>query len=117
LLEEIQKRFNGVGSIREGSKNELVYSVTGLNQIIEEIIPFIDRNPLYSERQNHYEKFRKVSLILKKEIPLSKKSQLDNMNKEGKHRRLSKTEYLAMVKDKLPNFGNSENNFLKDKDK
>jgi hypothetical protein len=108
LLEEIKNRLNGIGSIRVGSKNELVYTVKGLNQIIEILIPFIDKNPLYSERKSHYDKFRQISLKLKEEHPLSMKSKLENidlaynMNKEGKHRRLSKTKYL----DKMANLKN-----------
>ena len=57
LLEGIQEKFKGIGSIKEGSKNELVYTITGLNQIIDVLIPFIDNNPLISERALHYDKF------------------------------------------------------------
>jgi hypothetical protein len=119
LLEEIQKRFDGIGSIRVGRKKELVYTVKGLNQIIEILIPFIDKNPLYSERQNHYDKFKQISLILKEEQPLSLNRKLEiidlayNMNKAGKHRQLSKTEYL----EKITNLNNSENNNLEVKEK
>lgn len=48
LLESIQKEFKGIGSIQEGSKNELVYTVNGLNQIIDVLIPFMDENPIFS---------------------------------------------------------------------
>jgi len=102
LLEIIQTQLNGIGSIRVGTKNELVFTVTGLNQIIEILIPFIDNNPLFSERALHYDKFRKVSLLLKNEQPLTKETKLKivdlayDMNKKGKHRRLSKTQYLEL---------------------
>ena len=71
LLEGIQEKFKGIGSIKEGSKHELVYTITGLNQIIDVLIPFIDNNPLFSERASHYDKFKTVSLILKSEQPLT----------------------------------------------
>ena len=104
LLEGIQDKFKGIGSIKEGSKNELVYTITGLNQIIEVLIPFIDNNPLFSERALHYDKFKTVSLILKGEQPLTLDSKLKiveltyDMNKKGKRRSLNKTEYINLLK-------------------
>nr|AYE93235.1 LAGLIDADG homing endonuclease [Termitomyces sp.]AYE93257.1 LAGLIDADG homing endonuclease [Termitomyces sp.] len=109
LLEEIQKQLRNIGSIQEGSKNELVYTVNGLNQINEVLIPFIDSNPLFSERASHYEKFKTVSIMLANEKPLSLESKLDivelayDMNKKGKRRNLSKSEY----RDKLKNLHQS----------
>ena len=103
LLEEIQKQFQNIGSIQEGSKNELVYTINGLNQIINVLIPFVDENPLFSERASHYNKFRTVSLMLKNEQPLSLQSKLNivelayNMNKKGKHRTLNKTQYIETL--------------------
>ena len=103
LLEGIQEKFKGIGSIKEGSKNELVYTITGLNQIIDVLIPFIDNNPLFSERASHYDKFKTVSLILKSEQPLMIESKLKivelayDMNKQGKRRSLSKTDYVNLL--------------------
>lgn len=103
LLEGIQEKFKGIGSIKKGSKNELVYTITGLNQIIDVLIPFIDQNPLFSERALHYEKFKTVSLILKGEQPLTTESKFKivelayDMNKKGKRRSLSKTEYTKLI--------------------
>ena len=103
LLLKIQERFNGIGSINEGTKNELVYVVTGINQITDILIPFIDKNPLYSERASHYNKFRLVSLMLKNNKPLTLKNKLEivelayDMNKKGKHRLLNKTEYITLL--------------------
>lgn len=77
LLENLKKEFKGIGSINEGTKNELVFTVTGLNQITEVLIPFMDIHPLFSERALHYFKFRTVSLILKKEKPLSLERKLE----------------------------------------
>uniref|UniRef100_UPI00223709F0 LAGLIDADG endonuclease n=1 Tax=Ramaria cf. rubripermanens TaxID=2016387 RepID=UPI00223709F0 len=71
LLEIIQTKLKGIGSINEGTKNDLVFTVSGLNQITDVLIPFIDSNPLFSERALHYEKFKKVSLLLRSEKPLT----------------------------------------------
>lgn len=104
LLENIKKQLNNIGSVHEGSKNELVYTVTGLNQINDVLIPFIDNNPLFSERASHYIKFKTVSLMLKNEYPLSLQSKLNivelayDMNKKGKHRILSKPQYIEILK-------------------
>ena len=90
LLESIKKQLQNIGSINEGSKNELVYTVNGLNQINEILIPFMDKNPIFSERASHYLKFKTVSTLLKKNpLGLSLQSKLSivelayNMNKEG----------------------------------
>lgn len=102
LLESIQKQFNNIGSIQEGTKNELIYTVTGLNQIINTLIPFMDKNPIFSERAAHYNKFKIVSLLLKNEQPLTLESKLKivelayDMNKKGKRRNLNKTEYINL---------------------
>ena len=86
-------------------KKELRLSITGLNQIIDVLIPFIDNNPLFSERASHYDKFKTVSLILKSEQPLTIESKLNivelayDMNKKGKHRLMSKAEYIELLKN------------------
>lgn len=105
LLNCLQKELKGIGTIVEGTKNELVFTVTGLNQIIEVLIPFVDLNPLFSERASHYLKFKTVSLILKKEKPLSLNRKLEivelcyEMNKKGKRRLFSKAEYINLLKE------------------
>ena len=104
LLNNIQTELKGIGTILEGTKNELVFTVTGLNQITEVLIPFVDLHPLFSERALHYLKFKEVSLILKKERPLSLDSKLEivelcyEMNKKGKRRMFSKAEYINLLK-------------------
>ena len=107
LLESIQKVLNGIGSIVKGTKNELVYTVTGINQITEVLIPFArsDKNPIYSERASHYQKFKEVSLILlaQNKRPLSLERKLEiielcyDMNKKGKHRLFNKSEYIDLL--------------------
>ena len=103
LLEAIKSYFKNIGSIHEGTKNELVYTVTGLNQITEVIIPFMDVNPIYSERALHYSKFRLTSLTLKNEKPLTLESKLKivelcyDMNKQGKRRSLTKSQFINLL--------------------
>jgi len=102
LLEIIQNQLNNIGSIQEGTKKELIYTVNGLNQIINTLIPFMDENPIFSERALHYNKFKIVSLLLKNEQPLTLESKLKivelayDMNKKGKRRNLDKTEYIDL---------------------
>ena len=65
----------------------------------------MDNNPIFSERALHFSKFRVVSLMLKNEQPLTLKSKLDivelayDMNKKGKHRLMSKAEYIELLKN------------------
>lgn len=105
LLEGIQKQLQNIGSIHKGTKNELVYTVTGLNQINNILIPFVDKNPIFSERALHYNKFKTVSQILKTENPLSLQTKLNTvelaykLNKKGKHRILSKSQYIENLKN------------------
>ena len=103
MLEIIKQKLNNIGSIKTGSKNEIVLTVSGLNQINDILIPFMDKNPLLSERAQHYLKFRTVSKYLKQEPELSLETKLKiielayNMNKEGKHRNLTKEEYINLL--------------------
>jgi len=110
LLERIQTQLNNIGSIHKGTKNELVYTVTGINQIVEVLIPFIDKYPVFSEKSEHYSKFRSVSLILKNEQPLTLQSKLKivelayDMNKKGKRRLMTKSEYINLLKQISSNY-------------
>jgi len=105
LLEKIKIKFNNIGTIIEGTKKELVYVVNGLNQINDNLIPFMDENPIFSERASHYDKFRTVALLLKREKPLTLKNKINivnlayEMNKKGKHRILSKSQYIDLLKN------------------
>jgi hypothetical protein len=64
----------------------------------------MDLNPIFSERADHYDIFKKVCLILKNERPLTLEKKLDivelayNANKSGKRRRISKKEYIDLLK-------------------
>jgi hypothetical protein len=103
LLESIQERLKGIGTIYKGSRNELRYTVTSLNEIIDILIPFVNDNPIFSERALHFEKFKTVSFKIRDEQPLSLKSKIEivelayNANKEGKHRRLTKSDYRNLL--------------------
>ena len=67
----------------------------------------LDKNPLFSERAQHYNIFREVTLILFEHIqinlPLSLETKLNivekayNMNKKGKRRVLSKDSYIKLL--------------------
>jgi hypothetical protein len=88
------------------TKNKNAKARAGLNQIVDLLIPFIDKHPVFSEKSIHYVKFRTISIMLKRENPLSLESKLNaidlayNMNKKGKHRNLSKSQYIEIVKSK-----------------
>lgn len=63
----------------------------------------MDQNPLFSERALHYDKFKFVSEILKNEQTLSLETKLKivdltyNANKDGKHRNMTKSEYINLL--------------------
>ena len=83
----------------------MVYTVNGINQIVNTLIPFMDNNPIFSEKAVHYSKFRTISHMLNSEHPLSLESKLNivelayNMNKKGKRRLMSKLEYIELLKN------------------
>jgi hypothetical protein len=57
------------GSISKRHRD--THTVNGLNQINEILIPFMDKNPIFSERASHYLKFKTVSTLLKNSSGLS----------------------------------------------
>jgi LAGLIDADG endonuclease len=95
--------FNNIGSIQQKKITYSTYFVHGLSQIIDIIIPFIDKNPLFSERANHYDIFRQVCLILKNNKPITLEQKLEivelayNSNKGGKRRRKTKEDYIELL--------------------
>jgi len=106
LLNAIRNRFNNVGSILSKKFTYSTYYVHGINQIVETIIPFMDKNPIFSERANHYNIFKEVSLILynKKSLNLEDKLFILDLaydsNKKGKRRRFSREEYINILHSK-----------------
>jgi hypothetical protein len=103
LLKAIKNRFNNVGSILSKKFTYSTYYVHGMNQIVDTIIPFMDNNPIFSERANHYKIFKEVSFILYNKKPLNLDDKLFiidlayDSNKKGKRRRISKEEYINML--------------------
>jgi hypothetical protein len=106
LLECIQKQFKGIGSISKvKDRNAIRYKIMSLNEIIETLIPIIDTYPLLSERNEHYQIFRKVCFMLnntpKNNKDLNFKLELVDLayesNKKGKRRKLTKLEYISLL--------------------
>ena len=109
LLEKIKLRFKDIGSINKiTNKNAIRYKIMSLKQIIDILIPFMDKNPLFSERSNNYEIFKEASNLLNKEKPLTLETKLKivelayDSNNKRKLRNLSKTEYINLL-EKLHN--------------
>lgn len=107
LLDLIRAQLGDIGSIQITKDGYTVFMITGIKQIVENLIPFLDKNPLFSERANHYKIFREVSLTLYENAQnnklLSLQTKLDivekayNMNKKGKRRLLSKEAYIKLL--------------------
>jgi hypothetical protein len=105
LLTKIKGLFNNVGSVKPDKPTYSSYMVYGLKQLIEEIIPFMDLNPIFSERAGHYAIFRQVCFMIKNEKPLTLKTKLEivelayNANKSGKRRNIPQAEYIKLLKN------------------
>jgi len=103
LLLKIKERLNNIGSIQKKKETYSYYYIHGNNQILSTLIPFMDKNLLFSERSLHYNIFRKVSIILGTIKPLRLEDKLEivelayNANKKGKRRHLSKEEYIDLL--------------------
>jgi hypothetical protein len=106
LLESIKKQFKGIGSISKvKGRNAIRYKIMSLNEIIETLIPIVDKNPLLSERNEHFQIFRKICLMLKNNPKNNKdlnfKLELVDLayesNKKGKRRKLTKLEYISLL--------------------
>lgn len=73
--------------------------------MMEVIIPFMNLNPIFTEKQSHYQIIRKVSTLLSKTKPLDIKTKLEivelayNANKKGKHREITKEAYIELLKE------------------
>lgn len=63
----------------------------------------MNNNPIFSERALHYDKFKYVSLLIKNSKSLTLENKLKivelyyEMNKNGKRRKLSKTNYIQIL--------------------
>jgi len=103
LLTQIKEQFNNVGYVRPDKPTYSSYFVHALKDLREQIIPWMDLNPIFSERAGHYAIFRKVCFIMENEKPLTLKTKLEivelayNANKSGKRRKIPKAEYIKLL--------------------
>lgn len=104
LLGKVKERI-GCGIIKKKSSTEIRYQIDNFNEIMENLIPFMDKYRLHTNKQQHYNIFKEVGEMIKEnrhksEVDFNKIIELAyNMNKEGKRRRLTKEEYLKECYD------------------
>ena len=102
FIEEFKKYLGPSGTL-EKSKNILVLKITNLNHLIDYVIPFVESNLMITEKKEHYNIWKKVCFILKRDKLLSKEALLEivelayNMNKGGKRRKINKRQYIEIV--------------------
>ena len=91
VLYAIQEYF-GCGSIRpDSSDNTLKYEVRSLNDLIDKVIPFFDKHPLLSEKQNDFFVFKQVCEIMNQKGHIQSAgfetivTRVKTMNTSGKH--------------------------------
>lgn len=79
ILIDLQKYF-GCGNIYFDNKKENAYkfTVNKIEDIIEKIIPHLDKYPLLTSKYLDYQDFKKVALRLKEKLHLSKDNDLAN---------------------------------------
>lgn len=103
LLLEIKKRFADSGHIRTISDRLIAYEIRRLKDIIETIIPFMDNNVIHTEKANHYQIFKEVSLLITNNKPLNLSTKVKivelayNSIKGGKNRHTTKEEYINLL--------------------
>jgi LAGLIDADG endonuclease len=104
LLKRIQKFF-GCGKIYEKSpdkSNVLTFTVYSRRTIFEKILPFIDKHPLLSSKQNDYRLFREIVIRMQNKEHHSIEGFHSivrlafNMNAHGKQRTYSLEEVLRL---------------------
>uniref|UniRef100_UPI0030E51A5E hypothetical protein n=1 Tax=Ophiocordyceps sobolifera TaxID=94213 RepID=UPI0030E51A5E len=77
ILIDLQKYFN-CGNIYLDNKKEDAYkfSIHKLEDIIERVIPHMDKYPLLTSKYLDYQDFKKVALLLKDKLHISKEEDL-----------------------------------------
>ena len=93
LLQKIQQRFKG-GTIRFDSagKGLYKYETRSLCHIVESVVPFFERYPLYTEKGTDFAYFCKICDMMKEKKHLTRQGLLDSiaiaekMNLSGKRR-------------------------------
>jgi LAGLIDADG endonuclease len=105
LFEDI-KKYLGSSIILYKNKSIYELRIRNLDSLLKFVIPFIDANSLHTEKKIHYEIWKEVCFILKNEnvssiseAPFQKIVDLAyNMNKGGKRRKITKEEYVNLIK-------------------
>ena len=102
----MQKHF-GCGFMRDGITDKTIkYEVRRLNDLIEKVIPHFDQYPMLSAKQQDFESFKEVCLLMKKGEHITLKGMKKilpiafKMNESGK-RRYSQKDILAFMNAKL----------------
>lgn len=111
---EYCKKYLGDSGALYKSKSIFILKISKFNDIFNYVIPFMDSNPIHTEKKVHYDIWKEVCFIIKNELSslagqsvtgnkLSKTSLLKivdlayNMNKSGKRRKLTKVEYINLI--------------------
>lgn len=79
MLESI-KTFFGVGNTQINKDGSITYSVTGLKDLINVIIPHFDKYPLLTQKQIDFELFKQLSILMENK---------EHLTTEGLHKILS----------------------------
>lgn len=103
LIDLIKKYLGPSGGI-EKSGSVLILKITTLDQLLNFVIPFFNNNRIHTEKWSHFQTWSKVCMILKndgKKLPKSSLLKIIDlaydMNKSGKRRKLTKTEYIKFI--------------------
>lgn len=79
MLESI-KAFFGVGNTQTNKDGSATYSVTGLKDLINVIIPHFEKYPLLTQKQIDFELFKELSQLMENK---------EHLTTEGLHKILS----------------------------
>jgi len=70
----LMKEIFGCGFLRRDySDKTLKYEIRKLDDLVNKVIPFLDKYPLISKKCKEFESFRKICFLMKKEAHLSKR--------------------------------------------
>ena len=103
ILFLMQKVFNCGFIRRDYSDKTLKYEVRSLNDLIEKIIPHFEKHPLISDKYKDFEFFKKVCLLMQKELHKNKTGLIKimdlafQMNPSGK-RKYTKGDMLQALR-------------------
>lgn len=80
ILFLMQKMFKCGFIRRDFSDKTLKYEVRSLDDLIRHIIPHFEKYPLVSEKQNDFEFFKKVCLLMQKQLHKNKNGLMKILN-------------------------------------